>query len=391
MADLLTRSAPGQLDKAELRALLERAGAPVVTLAHPTERANVEPEENAVRLKRHRQVVHDKLSRLGRDPRDIDAWLRPVDDLLRDDEFWTHQLDGLVVYLWPDGQAIYRVPFAIDDHAEIDERPHLQPLLPALATEGHFYVLALSQQHVRLLRCTRTEVERIDLEPYDVPPDVDSAMTHEDPEATMWDHHVGPRGMRGKISHGHGGAEFDERQVEKFLRGVRNGVDQALENTRAPVVLAGVEQLLASFRSMTRITTLVEGEVRGNPEEARDDQLRADAWAHVEPVLRAPVDQAVERVRAQLGSGLALSNLPEVLQAGTMARIHTLLVRRGARRWGTFDLGKGTVDERDEPGEGDTDLVERAISLALEHDGDVFRLDNTDMPVDADVAALCRW
>jgi hypothetical protein len=41
---------------------------------------------------------------------------------------------------------------------------HVKPLLPFLASDGVFYILALSQNQLRLLAGTRHTVDEIDLE-----------------------------------------------------------------------------------------------------------------------------------------------------------------------------------------------------------------------------------
>jgi hypothetical protein len=44
----------------------------------------------------------------------------------------------------------------------VSERFHVKPLLPLLSGDGRFYVLALSQNEIRLLQGTRYSVEQVD-------------------------------------------------------------------------------------------------------------------------------------------------------------------------------------------------------------------------------------
>ena len=45
----------------------------------------------------------------------------------------------------------------------VDDRFHVSPLLPLIAGDGHFFVLALSQNQIRLLEGTRDRVEEVEL------------------------------------------------------------------------------------------------------------------------------------------------------------------------------------------------------------------------------------
>ncbi len=380
------------LDRQTLRELLQEGHAPVVTLAHPTERAVADPQQNALRAKQQRKLAADALVAAGVDERTQGAILADIDALIGDHDYWAHQLEGLVHYAWQGGSRTYRVPYPVDARAEVDQRPHLQPLLPALELGGAFHVLALSQGQVRLLRCTRSAVERLDLADAGIPASLDEAVAADDADPPHLDHRAASAGGDRQVFHGHGGSEHDSKQVEKFLRAVVRGVDRLLANAKAPLVLAAVEELAAGFRARTRLPTLAGPFISGSPDERRDEELRDAAWPIVEDVLRAPVHRAIEQHRAKQGTGLALADLPEVLMAASMGRVGTLLVRRGAQRWGRFVPGEGLQAEHDEPtGPHDEDLVALAVATTLLHGGDAFYLDPSEMPVDEALAAVTRF
>lgn len=380
------------LDRNDLRELLQEAQPPVVTVALPTERAVAEPEHNALRAKQQRKLAADALAGAGVGEDDREAILADLDALLADAEYWAHQLDGLVHIAWHGGSRTYRLPYRVDERADVDQRAHLQPLLPALELGGAFHVLALSQGQVRLLRCTRSAVERVDLAEAGIPASLEEAVAADDADPPHLDHRAASAGGDRQVFHGHGGSEHESKQIEKFLRAVVRGVDRTLAGTTTPLVLAAVDELAAGFRARTRLSTLAGPFVAGSPDQRRDEELRDAAWPIVEEVLRAPVHRAVEQHRAKQGTGLALSALPEVLMAASMGRVATLLVRRGAQRWGQFVPGEGVAAERDAPAEAhDEDLVALAVATTLLHGGDAFYLDPGEMPADAPLAAVCRF
>jgi hypothetical protein len=54
----------------------------------------------------------------------------------------------------PDVFRHYRLPFPFQEFVVVTERFHVKPLLPLLSGDGQFYLLALSQNGVRVLQGT---------------------------------------------------------------------------------------------------------------------------------------------------------------------------------------------------------------------------------------------
>jgi hypothetical protein len=392
MTELLEPTAPTALTSSALRELAEVGGGLVITVVIPTDRATSQPQQNAVRLKNAIQSIEQQLADRGLDPPRIDEHTAPLQRLQGDEVFWGHQLDALYVTVWEGGWRAFRLPYEASERAVVDARPHLQPLLPEVAEEGTFYVLAISQAHVRLLRASHSEVTRVDLTEVEMPHSVDDVVPEDREQAPGLQHH-GSAGGRTAIFHGHTDpGHYQGRLVEKFLHRVARGVDDLLATDPHPVVLAGVDTECAELRRHTGLATVLEDHIPGNPDEARDDELRDAAWPLVEPVLRRPIDEAVEKLHANLGTGLGLADLPEILPAAEMGRVGQLLVREGAERWGRFDVTDGLLADRAErAGPDDEDLVEHAIALTLQRGGDAYLLSRDAMPVDSDVGAVCRY
>lgn len=391
MSDLLELTSPTRLTPEALRELAEVGGEPVITVTIPTDQATAQPQQNAVRIKSAGDAVEQRLEELAYDQQQqIAPLLAPLEELQADVDFWAHQLDGLYVTVWPGGWRAYRLPYELRERVAVDVRPHLQPLLPAVAERGTFHVLALSQHHVRLLRASRTTVERVDIGQIDMPTHIDEALRDDDLERPGQQSHSGSPGGNRAIWHGHGGGEHEQVLVDKYLRQVANGIDKLLGGDPRPVVLAGVEEVCVQYRKHTGLN-VCDDIVAGNPDDANDAQLRDAAWPIVEPELRRPLEETVATFRAHHGTGMALADLPEILPAAEMGRVGSLLVRDGAERWGRFDPTNGLQVDRDTPAEGDEDLVERAISLALQRGGEAYLVDPGGMPVDAELAAVCRY
>lgn len=62
-----------------------------------------------------------------------------------------------------EGMVTYRFPIRFQELVVVSDRFHLKPLLKYFANDGGFYILALSQNQVRLLEGTRHTVNEVNL------------------------------------------------------------------------------------------------------------------------------------------------------------------------------------------------------------------------------------
>src|SRR5262249_5812185 len=141
------------------------------------------------------------------------------------------------------------------------------PLFPLMSMERPFYVLALSQNDVRLIRATRTEAIELDLG--DVPRSLTEALRSEPPGQELQQHVVSGVGARRAVAfHGHGAGGLDHRkdEIREFFHRVDRGLRSRLPDHDAPLVLAGVEYLIPLYREANGHRGLLPEAIAGNPE-----------------------------------------------------------------------------------------------------------------------------
>ena len=130
------------------------------------------------------------------------SYWRLGQDLLGNRLFWRYQSDGLAVLFNQDGMRHYRLPLDFEELLVVADRFHLKPLLPLLSGDGRFFLLALSQNEIRLLQGTRHSVSQIDLQ--DVPDSLAEALKWDDPQSQLQWHTgtsaVSNGGQRGDLS-----------------------------------------------------------------------------------------------------------------------------------------------------------------------------------------------
>lgn len=382
-----------QLSRGELESLMQPREGHCVSIFAPMVKAGPETQQNPIRFKNLIRRAVEALEERGLSTKEAESLLAPASALLDDTPFWQHQSTGLAVFVADGFFRYYRLPLEVRELAVVEDRFHLKPLLPLLSGDGRFFVLALSQKHVRLLEGTRHNVREVDLG--DLPTSLDDALGYE-VEETHIQYHTGTRTAQASSSpvyHGQGGGEDDAKaEIQKFFNLLDQGVASLLADKQAPMVLAGVEFLFPLYRQASSHPHLVEGGVPGNPAELSNEALHERAWPVVEPLFTRAQEEADARFRELLGTGHASGQLEEVVTAAHDGRVETLFVALGTRRWGSFDPSSRTVEPAEHNGPGTEDLVDLAATQTLLKGGTVFAVPPERVPEGgAEVAAVYRY
>jgi hypothetical protein len=385
------------LSQSELKTLIEKRDGPCVSIFMPAHRAGAETQQDPIRLKNLLAETGERLMIGGLRSPEAQELLEPAEKLLHNAFFWQRQSDGLAMFLSPEVFRTYRLPFDFEELVVVTDRFHIKPLLPLLSGDGRFYVLALSQNEVRLLQGTRYSVSEVGLE--NVPESLTEALRYNDPEKRLQFHTgtrtPGGKGERPAIFHGHGVASTDDPKdyILRYFQQVDEGLRDLLGGEEAPLVLAGVDYLLPIYKEANSYPHLVDEGIEGNPEEISVEELHEHAWGIVHPLFLSAQKEAAARYRQLAGAGSeqASSDLKEVVPAAYHGRVEVLFVAVGLQQWGTFDAATNVVQLHQEAEPGDEDLLDFAAVHTLLNGGTVYAVEPEKVPDDTLLAAGLRY
>ena len=379
------------LSRDDVKALLTDTGRPLVSIFLPTHRAGAEIQQDPIRLKNLLKKAEEELVREGMRPADARDLLAPVGDLLGDAGFWRHQSDGLAVFRSSKDLHVYRAPVMFTEFVSVSDRFYIKPLLPLLANEARFYVLALSHKAVRLLECSGDSVTEVDLP--SVPKNMEEALPEEGPAPQLQFHSRPLQGGRATRFQGHGvGADdVDDVNLERYFHRIDEGLHEVLKHEHAPLVLACVEYLAPVYRRITAYRHIVEKTVEGNPDGVKNEELHQKAWVIVQPHLQQARDTAAAQYKEGLAKGRASNSLADILAAAYQGRVATLFVPLGVRRWGRFRPEILEVEEHEQEHAGDEELLDLAAMHTLVHAGTVYGVAPEEVPDQQTIAAVFRF
>lgn len=382
--------------KEDLRGLVETHSGPHVSIYMPAHQESDQAHQDSIRLKNLLREADRCLLDNNLGPSERQEFLKPALALLDDIVFWQHQSDGLAVFISSTMFHTYRLPFAFEELVVVAGRFHVKPLLTFLSGDGRFYVLALSQNGIRLLQGVRHSVSEISTE--NLPDGLAEALKWDDPEKQLqWHTSTGALsgGGRSAVFHGHGTASADEPKnyILRYFRKVDEGIRSLIDDDHSPLVLAGVDYLFPIYKEASTYSHLIDKGIEGNPEALSAEELHERAWVIVEPYfMQARQDAAAAYSQlAGMGSEKASGELKTILQAAFHGRIDTLFVAVGEQQWGDVNPESGTITIHDEPEIGDVDLLDVAAVQTLLAGGTVYAVEPGDVTGEAMAAAIFRY
>ncbi len=375
--DLMTRD--------DIEALLVERQAPCVSIFMPTHRGGAEADP--IRWRVQVDKAEKLLSARGMRTPAAKELLAPARQLLEDATFWNNQGDGLACFLSSRFLRLYRLPRTFADLVVVGKRFQITPLL-SLFTGARFYVLALSQNGVRLLQGTPQTVSEVDLK--GVPRNLAEALLAHDSDEPLTFHSrpVGGIGSWGAIFSGHGvGIDDEKDDLLRYFQKIDRGLHPILRQERAPLVLAAVPYFIPIYRKASAYPHLVERAIEGNPDHLSSQELHDRAWSLVRPAFQEGQYRAIAQYQQLAGTGRTASRLDEILSAASEGQVETLLLAQDQQRWGRFDPLTGQVEEHEPAEPDDEDLLNLAAFHTLTHGKTVYVLDQAQMPEGADLAA----
>lgn len=373
----------------DIKSLSRSTGGMHVSIFLPTIRFGPDSQlENGRRLKNLLRSVADDLASRGMRAAEVDALLAPARLVSEDRPFWLRAGDGLAVFLGPD-PAMFRLPVAFTETTVISERYYLKPLLAHLGSDRHFYVLALSLKHVRLLRGSLASLVPVDLE--GAPGSLSEALKWDNYEKQSLQYHTqnsaAPGGRRPVVFHGSDEPDPKE-EIARYFRDIDRALKEVLTDN-APLVLAGVEYLLPLYREVSSMPTLAPEAVQGNPDSIGPEALHDQAWAIAQSVFSGERTAAAARIEELWATPRATSDPETVLPAALNGRVETLFVALDREVWGTVSADTVQIHAHPEP--GDEDLLDRAALQTLLAGGDIFAVPANEMPHEGAAVALLRY
>lgn len=366
--------------------ILNSNGNPLISITLPTHKKGEEVKQNVIRFKNLLNEVSEKLKKRGLKENEIEKMLKPAAELINKPIFWTHQENGLAVYLSNNVFETFKLPYSTEAQAYINDHFLITPLLPMLSLDGTFSILTVSRKKVRLLHCTRNEVT--DITPEDAPLSIDDYL-EETPEKEL-QFHSGADGQDAMFF-GHGsGREVKRVVAEQYFREVEKAVSDTMNRFGEPLVLIGLEDNISFYSSINKYSRTIDNKIDDNPDEMSNAQLRDYGFKEIKRYFLKDLYHSLEQFSEKDNERVS-NNMAEIVEATVMGKSRTIFISQGEVRWGRYDEDNHQVQFTDNPGEKDVDLMNWLAIKGKETGSNVYMLPRKEMPRHSTVAAEFRF
>lgn len=385
------------ISKDEFKELASYHADGCVSIFIPTHSSGMEVNEkyDTLVFKNNIQKAKAQLTAKGFDTRKVDSILAPALELIRNEEFWNKQSQGLAVFLANGFFKMYQLPLPVKEEMLVNSSFLLTPILPVMERRHRFYLLVLSKHACKFYEGDQFEMKKLQID--ELPTGIDDVVPFELKEARQLHRRAGAAAGAaasvGASFHGHGSGLSDE---DEYLLQYLKEVDQTLwsevlHNQHVPLVLASVDYEIAYYKQISNYKHIAEVSLTGNFEHEDRQSLYQKVRDKLAPYFREYSKEALKNYYNNSAKELTTSIPEEVIPAAYFAQVSDLFVQKDQRIWGHFDESNNKVSIHEKKQDDDECLINKAIVKTIMNGGEVHVLEKEKMPADSPIAAFMRY
>lgn len=331
-------------------------------------------ERARIELKNQLRDVVSQLESAETDKAVVERVKESVESLLQDVLFWQYQSNSLAVFINGETFETYRLPNEFTSTVDIADRFYIKPLLRTITFPQSAYVLALSQNNVRVVKVTADTPAR-ELQPADLPTDINSYLNLD---------------LSGRATFGRG-SEDGILRAQQFTAAINQALLPVLRKEKLPLILAAAEPLASAYRRTNSYKFLAEETISGNSEALSAEQLAEKARPILDELYAQEIAKVREDFHAKAAQGLGSSDLAHVARAAVYNAIDSLMVDIDQRIPGYVDENTAEIVESNEDDTSNYGVGDEILRRTLIVDGKVYAVRADDMPDGAALAATFRY
>jgi hypothetical protein len=363
---------------------------PCVSLFLETHPTGQDSEQDTTRLKNLLRDAEQQLQAHGVGAAAAHKLLEPPANLPSNATFWQKRCQGLAIFIAPGLFETFRVSQPVAEKVVVSDWFCVRPLLPLLEQNLSFYLLTISENRVAMYLVDEQSIQSVEVP--ELPTRLTESLNYDGADRGAQAHSAsrGATGKQAAVYHGQGG-QPDTMKVDlsAYCALIDKSVTAWLGDSARPMLVAGVERLVAAYREKNSYRHLLDESLPGNQDRASEHDLHVRAWPVVEPLLRVEGAKAAHCYMERPGQQTVNDDPCEIVMAAVQGRIDWLLYDPTAELYGTCVLGG--LDAQVTGQGNDDDLVELAAVETIRHGGTIHAMTDQDVPTNSPLAAGFRY
>jgi hypothetical protein len=375
------------IDRQIVEALSKQRGQHLISFYIPTHRvAGI--EKDRIRYKNMLARLQDVLLARGLDEPTSKRLLATATAKLEDEAFWQQQSDCLGVFIDAAETQFHYLPLELEELYFVGDKFYVLPLLPFAQEKDIFYLLALSQNAVKVYEGSRYTMAELEKNK-DFPDSLASVLHTYESEKSLQHHNAG-----GTVYHGQGGGQqMEKARYREYLRQVDAGIQtMACDDDQTPLLLYTTPELAGIYREVNTYPHLQEGFIHGNAEKEDLGTLHEKAWSRLATFFEQQPAAVREYFGQRLANQEASYNVHEIVPAAMAGQIDTLFLVKNQEHWGVYDASKHRIVLHEERQADSQPLYHDAAVATWQQGGQVELCNRDEMPrAEANANAIFRY
>lgn len=239
-----------------------------------------DPNHNRIEYKNMLQRASVMLADSGAKPQAVETTLAPMRALLESAEFLAQKHGDLAIFAHSSLFRVYHIPTGTFMSAvKVQHGFATDQLEKAMQQNRSYYVLALSRKKTQLYKGDQFGLKPVTVK--NMPPDMQTALQIDEYPHSRQFHSVTHdyRGAGSASTHDQAEVKNTDKEMAfEFFKLIDKHIRPMLVDSKLPLIIGGVENLLALYTKANSYGGLVGRFIHGNLDRATPDSIRAKAW-----------------------------------------------------------------------------------------------------------------
>ncbi|MGL4858298.1 MAG: hypothetical protein ACRC5A_00885, partial [Enterobacteriaceae bacterium] len=351
--------------KEEFLQLAETHADACVSIYIETTPVSTEQEASKISFSNAIKEVTQQLSAHNFDKRRLILLQDELEAVLEDTDFWRFHAHTLAVFATADQIRTFRLANKIQHHISVSQQFYLKPLLRAMTFPHSAYVLALSENAVRLVEFFASGA----------PQEIKLSEMPEDALSAVGRHSLTSRAVQGRIH----GPEGRKLLLAQYTRKTDHALRPLLLNNPVPLILVTTELLSSIYRSTNTVLSLLPDTIFTNPEHINLTDLVALARPELDKYYQSQLQELHELFDRRSKERRTTTDLSDAARAATQGAISVLLADIDSVVNGSVDsAGNITFADNNDP--WNVGIVDEIVKRAMMTGARVLAVRKEDLP-----------
>ena len=366
----------------ELLNMQKEKGKICISIIVPTHRLSPERRVDKLEVERALDNARQFLQFKYAEP-NIKPLLQALDELYQDIDF-THNSDGLGLYVSPNIKFSVQFPFPVEEKVMVGDNFELRDLMYKINYAKPYFALLLTEKEIRLFEGTLNTLNEI--KDKNFPKKYEEEFIYNPPSRGTPSGHAHVRNFEKDKS------ALEEIRFKDFFRDADDFVNDYLLNDM-PLILLGTEKELGWFRDISAHKKQIIGEITGSYNYSHPTELANIVWPVMQSHLDNETGKLIKDFIEKIGEHRGISGIQEVWQAAQEGKVLKLLVEKDFRKPGFVakDVYRLFLRPPQNSHKILADAVDDIIEMVLEKNGQVFFTDNDALKDYQQIASITRY